>query len=229
MSEATTETPTTAQIIEQLTCLQEHVEELEAKIEKKDERIADLEAQVADLEARGEAATRKRNHLAEEIGRVEDVATERAGGDADTEKAEPPADTDVPQTPLEQVVGLPESLADTELTANQKRARFVARDVRDYAEKVPAGYAIPSTDLRKVLKAKEGSTPHTQTVARVMDFLDELGGEGTTLVERRGTKRIAFSEEAVARLDEHASRAQAEPDVDAGPGGAITDVVIGGS
>lgn len=48
-----------------------------------------------------------------------------------------------------------------------------------------------------------------------MDFLNDLDGEGTTLVERRGTKRITFSEDAVARLDEQAERAQAETDVDA--------------
>ena len=96
---------------------------------------------------------------------------------------------------------------------------------------MPAGYAIPSTDLRKVLKAKDGSTPHTQTVARVMEFLDELGGEEVTLVKHRGTKRIAFTPEAVERLTESASRASAnETEVDPRSDGvgSITGAVMGG-
>lgn len=230
---AASDTPTTVEQLADLVAdLQEQVETLEAEVERKDEKIAALEDRVADLEARGEAATRKRNHLAEELERIEEKAETSAPADADeseeTAEAEGEA-TDAPQTPLEQVVGLPEHLAEKELSANQERARFVAQDVRDFAERVPAGYAIPSTDLRKVLKARDGSTPHTQTVARVMDFLDELGGEGTTLVERRGTKRIAFEEDAVARLDEYAERAR-EIDVDASAdgAGAITGVVMGG-
>jgi uncharacterized coiled-coil protein SlyX len=236
-AQAHAQTPTVETLAAQVAQLQERVATLEEETEQKDARIDDLEAtvadqeeRIADLEARGKAATRKRNHLAEELERVEAAASAPTDADAEEAGGEVSADTDAPQTPLEQVVGLPEHLADEELTANQERARFIAQDVRDYAERVPAGYAIPSTDLRKVLKAKDGATPHTQTVARVMDFLEELGGEDVTLVKRRGTKRIAFSEDAVERLTEYADRAQARTDADPSTesDGSVTPVVMGG-
>lgn len=44
---------------------------------------------------------------------------------------------------------------DRELTANQKRTRFVAKIVRDYAEKVPAGFIIHSRTVKKVIVAAE--------------------------------------------------------------------------
>ncbi len=53
-------------------------------------------------------------------------------------------------------------LADGELTTNQDRARFSARDVRDYTEKAPAGLVIDSQTITKVLTAAEGTKPHTQ-------------------------------------------------------------------
>lgn len=39
------------------------------------------------------------------------------------------------QTPLERICPLPEYVTDRELTANQKRARFITRDIREYAER----------------------------------------------------------------------------------------------
>ena len=52
---------------------------------------------------------------------------------------------------LERICALPEQIADRELTTNQDRARFIARDVRDYAEKAPAGLVIDSQTITKVL------------------------------------------------------------------------------
>lgn len=193
--------------------------------------LVELEQQVASQDARLDAASRNREHLAEELDRVEDIATE-PGADTAGERDETSDTTNTqnetsrsPQTPLERVVGLPEPIADTELTANQERARFIARDVQDYAERVPAGFSITSSALRKVLKAKDGTTPHTQTVTRVIEFLEDLGGDGVDVVKRRGTKRVVFTPEAVERLAEHADRAGG-PEVD---GGSITSVVMGRS
>lgn len=111
------------------------------------------------------------------------------------------ASTRCPQaeTPLEQVVAMPEEMVDEQLTANQERARFVATDVRDYTESVPAGWMISSSDLRRVLGAYDDSG-HTETVARVFDILDDLGGEEVRVVERRGTKRVVFDDALVERL-----------------------------
>jgi len=127
---------------------------------------------------------------------------------ADLEAANPTPDveesasTDLyqPETPIEQVVTMPGEMASEQLTANQDRARFIATDIRDYAESVPAGWAISSTDLRRVLQAYDDSG-HTETVARVFDILDDLGGDEIKLVNRHGTKRIVFTDELIARLD----------------------------
>ena len=47
------------------------------------------------------------------------------------------------QTPLERICSLPEMsrIANSRLTKN---ARFIARDIRDYAEKAPAGLVVDS-------------------------------------------------------------------------------------
>lgn len=127
---------------------------------------------------------------------------------ADLEAANPTPDADKsastdlyqPETPIEQVVAMPEEMATDQLTANQDRARFVATDVRDYAESVPAGWAISSTDLRRVLQAYDDSG-HTETVARVFDILNDLGGDEIRIVDRHGTRRIVFTDDLVARLD----------------------------
>jgi hypothetical protein len=55
------------------------------------------------------------------------------------------------ETPLERICALPEHVADRELTANQERARFIAKDVRDYAEKAPAGLVVDSRAIKRVV------------------------------------------------------------------------------
>jgi hypothetical protein len=113
-------------------------------------------------------------------------------------------------TPLERICGLPEQIADRELTTNQERARFIARDIRDYAEKAPAGLVIDSRAIKRVLTASEGKRPHTQTVARVMDFLDELGKEDVQQKKRRGKKFIVVDSEAARRYAGHHERCDGE-------------------
>lgn len=90
-----------------------------------------------------------------------------------------------------------------ELSANQERARFVARDVRDYADKAPAGLVVDSSTVKKVITAAEGNRPHTQTVARIMDFLADLGKDGVELTKRRGRKLVVFDREVADRLANH--------------------------
>lgn len=98
---------------------------------------------------------------------------------------------------------MPEHIADRELTANQERARFIARDIHDYAEKAPAGFVIDSRVIKRVLTASEGKRPHTQTVDRVMDFLDEFGKQDVQQKKRRGKKLIVIDLEVADRLVHH--------------------------
>ncbi|MFC6907133.1 hypothetical protein ACFQGH_18285 [Halalkalicoccus tibetensis] len=110
-------------------------------------------------------------------------------------------------TPLERICTLPEHVADRELTTNQKRARFIARDVQDHAEKAPAGLVLDSQTIAKVITAAEGTKPHTQTVARVMDFLEKLGKDDVEQTKRRGKKLVVVDEEAPDRYHDRCDRA----------------------
>ena len=128
-------------------------------------------------------------------------------------------------TPLERIAALPEHIAKRELTANQERARFIARDVHDYGEKVPAGLVIDSRAIKRVITAAEGKRPHTQTVARVMNFLDELGKDGVQLKKRRGRKFVVVDPEVADRLTNMAAH---HDRCDRGTGDASPETVISG-
>ncbi|SEP28983.1 hypothetical protein SAMN04487948_1353 [Halogranum amylolyticum] len=103
-------------------------------------------------------------------------------------------------SPLQQVVAFSKE-AVQKLTPNEKRARYVAKGISDYAKKVLAGYSIDSGTIRKVLRAKDDESPHPETVSRVMEFLNRFGKDETKIVKRRGTNRVVFTQQAVADLE----------------------------
>lgn len=150
----------------------------------------------------GRAVTSKASHTDVEE-RVEDAiaeidATEGGSGDA---TPTPGAEQSRTQTPLERVCALPEHSVADNLTSNQERARFVAQGIHDYGRRVPAGIGIRSSEIRRVLSASEESAIHTQTVSRVMDFLDELGGDDVRIkTTRSGERTVVFTEEIVERI-----------------------------
>lgn len=96
---------------------------------------------------------------------------------------------------MERIIQYSKDTAQEHLTANEQRARFIAKDVRDYATTVPAGLVIDSSTIRKVVTAKEGTRPHTQTVARVMESLADFGKDSVQTVKRR----VMFDEDAAER------------------------------
>lgn len=149
---------------------QELRDEVQSYRESNERDKAEIRQQVTEIEAEGTATDENASETAETVG-VE------------------------PETPLENVVALPEHIAEVQILANQSRARFVATDVTDYAQKTSAGYSVTDTDLRKVLIARNGETAHSQTVARVIEFLDRLGGDAVDVVKRRGTKWVVFDEQ----------------------------------
>jgi vacuolar-type H+-ATPase subunit I/STV1 len=223
---ATTAEPTLESVAEQLATLTERVAELEAEVERKDERIEELEAQrdndLIEINADGDTAgltdiwvagiplgsilqntTEDVDRAHSRLDDVEAVASENStpGGEMNT------AESHETTTPLERICALPEHVADRELTTNQERARFIARDVRDYAEKAPAGLVLDSQTIAKVITAAEGTKPHTQTVARVMDFLANLGKDEVEQTKRRGKKLVVVDEEAADRYHDRCDRA----------------------
>lgn len=118
------------------------------------------------------------------------------------------------ETPIEQVVAMPEHIVEDQLTANQERARFVASSITDYATKVQNGdYTLTASDLRSVLRAAF-DTAHSETVDRVRTILADLGGDDVELQEprtagfspdtkeekRRQGKKLVISSSLVRRL-----------------------------
>ncbi|WP_224338117.1 hypothetical protein [Haloprofundus halobius] len=205
------------------------VEDLKSRLDDLEDRVDALEDEKSDLEetvdAQAETIASQRDQLREQRKRLDEYEEkltvsrdhrkhlqQRVHALEDSQGADSD-ETNTTRSPLQQLISLP-SKAVSKLTANQKRARFIAKDIREYAKKVPAGYAIDSSTIRKVLKAKEDRTPHTQTVSRVMDFLDRLGKEDVQVVKRHGTKRAVFTERAVTELAGTSST------------GGITDVVM---
>jgi hypothetical protein len=180
---ATTTEPTVESVSERLEALTARVEELEAEVERKDERTEQLEAQrdndpieinadgdtagLTDIWVAGIPLGSILQNTTEDVGRahsrlddVEAVASENSASGGEMNTAESHDTT----TPLERICALPEHIADRELTTNQERARFIARDVRDYAA---AGLVLTSRTITKVITAVEGTKPHTQIVARL--------------------------------------------------------------
>jgi hypothetical protein len=180
-----------------------------ASVETAGEQLAERVREDQDRrDSERDHAARERAELAGRVSEVEDdVEADETGEEPDVGDANPTGDgsqtgTQTPQTPLGDCVTLPETVADGELTANVKRARDVAADVVDYGRSVPAGYAITSSELRTVLTAmkNDDGRTFTETVSRVMEYLDDLGGDDVTVKETRGGQRtVVFSDEFVRR------------------------------
>lgn len=177
------------------------------------DRVSELESEVQALEAeltaeretraKEAAEDRKRIHEVEQtVGAA--IEADEVGASAETNSrgdTEPTDDVQPPETPLEDVIRVPEHLVEESLTANQRRARFVATDVHEYTRSVPAGRAIRSSQLRQVLSASEDTQIYTETVSRVIQFLDELGGDAVTVQEsRRGERVVVFDDAFVDRV-----------------------------
>ena len=183
------------------------VEDLQETIEQQAERIDQLETELAehkDHTGREFADVRAR------ITEAENRQTQPGSEDATPGVDEEETGSQTLQTPLERICSLPEHVADRELTTNQERARFIAQDIRDYAEKAPAGLVVDSRAIKRVLTALEGKRPHTQTVARVMNFLEELGKADVQLKKRRGKKLVVVDPEAATRYAAHHDRCDGE-------------------
>ncbi|MDS0300224.1 hypothetical protein NDI76_15865 [Halogeometricum sp. S1BR25-6] len=189
-----------------VTTLEEENEELRETVESQREELTEYREKLDTQTNERDAAADHRKHLQQRLHALESE-------NKDTDTTDQTTET---RSPLQQLVGLPAKFT-KKLTANQERARFIAQDIQEYATKVPAGFAVDSARIRRILNAKEGRTPHTQTVTRVMEFLDRLGKDEVRVIKRRGTKRVIFTEGAVSAL------AGIEP-ADSARG--ITDVVM---
>lgn len=115
--------------------------------------------------------------------------------------------SEIAETQLEQVVSMPDKMAEEQLSPNQQRARHVACNLSDYSQPCAKGKVITPSDLKKVLSARFDTT-HSETVNRVREFLADLGGECVEINQRRSTKsqyqtsgkRLVFDKSIARRL-----------------------------
>lgn len=176
------------------------VESLEDTIEQQSDRISQLEDTVDEQSARLDAMSAAKDHTHSRIDDVDERLSDVEGGSEGNTPVDTEDDSEPAQTPLEQITNIPEEMVSDQLTENQERSRFIAKDVRDYADKRLGDWVLSSKDLRRVLSAKEQSSIHYTTVKRVIQFLDDLGGEDVTVKDRHGTI-VCFSPEIVDRIE----------------------------
>lgn len=159
------------------------------------QKITQLEDELG-KRAEYNANTRKKVTKLEET--VETDTSVSDSSEQESSQSSATEDENEAKTALEQVCALPEHVAVENLTSNQKRARSVARRIKDYGKSVPAGIAITSTRIRDVLTAQEDKRIHRQTVQRVADFLKEFGDGGVDIKETRGGKTAVVFDDSLA-------------------------------
>lgn len=169
-------------------------------VESVESRIQELEETVEEQAEEIERAEDSRGHIIGDIVEVEGQIDELETGSIGETPTPEAGNTSTPDdlTPLGEVVNLPEHLADEQLSSNQERARFVAKDIRQYGDMRRGELVVESSDIKKVLSAKEEKSIHWETVGRVVDFLDTMGKEDTTVKNKYGTI-VCFDPEAVAK------------------------------
>jgi len=186
-------------------------EEVVDEIEQKGEQLTEEVGQLADqIESNAETVEDEKDRRSAEIegchnrlSRLDDKIQQK---EVDSDGATPTPDTETtsthePVTSLEEVVTLSETIAEDSLTSNQQRSRFIAKNVEDYTRSVPAGRAIKSSEIRRVLSASEDSSIHTETVSRTMSFLDRLGDDDVSIKETQSNEKVVvFTDEIVDRI-----------------------------
>jgi len=177
--------------------IEQQSEELSALREEKRELEGELKEE---RETRAKEAAQDRKRITEIEERLDSV---EEGGSSDTNPTPQGQETPLheSETPLEEIVQLPEHLAEENLSANQQRARFAAKGIHEYSRSVQAGRVIKSSELRRVLSAGEEERVYTQTVSRVIDFLTDLGQDDVNLRETQAGERVVvFTDEIVKRI-----------------------------
>lgn len=196
----------TRQVLNDLTERLEQLEQENQQLREKNQQLrSELDELRDDMEYGFQHAGRERAKLSGRVSDVEELKQQIDAGEIGQEPVEEPTDDSPavePQTYLETVVGMDETAADQTLTENQQRARFVASDVMDYSDHAPGGDRVLTPGrIGKVVKAGLDIKPHTETITRIVGFLEEMGEETVSVVKRRGERRVKIDEQAARRLD----------------------------
>lgn len=181
------------------------------QIQEAEQDAAQARGRAREAEARVEELETELSQNREESAKDRASMKQRVSSLEEAEEADPQDEnptpstgnqpTQNPETPLEDITRMPEHLAEKSLSRNQQRTRFVSKDIHQYSRSVPAGRALKSSELRRILAASQDGSTHTETVSRVIDMVVDLGEEEVKLRETRGGERvIIFSDEIVERI-----------------------------
>ena len=202
----------TAKLAESLDAPEERVSDFEdsgRELAQLVEGIAQQSAQAresartneAELKEHQEESAKERAQIKQRVTSLEDRQEEADSGDETPTPEAGKTTIREPETPLEDVIRVPEHLVEDSLSANQQRARFLAKDIHEYSRSVPAGRVITSSELRRVLSARKEGRIHTETVSRVIDFLTDLGQDDVQIREtQQGERVVVFTDEFVKRV-----------------------------
>lgn len=139
------------------------------------------------------------------VGELNDLKDRLSGeGDLAAEASDAAADAGhgvTPETPLENVVALPEHSATDHLSENRVRARWIASQALELSEKSRAGRTIHAGRIRRALAAADRDA-RGETVRRIFRFLDELGESDTTVKKQNGRRLVVFHGDSAERLAE---------------------------
>jgi DNA repair exonuclease SbcCD ATPase subunit len=186
-------TAVVSELADRVAELEQTVQEQQTTIDEQAQQIEEQAEQIEELEQTVEQTSNNASGAHARINSVEDELE-----DVNTDD-NPHSRT--PETGLEQLARLPDELLEDE-SANVQRSVALAESWRDHASKAPVGFVLSSGELARVLRDVTDCRGHSQTASRVIDRLDQLGGDGVSVVERRGERRVALEPELVGRLEE---------------------------
>jgi len=188
------------QLTTELSSVKSELADVREDSDRLSRKVANTKSELADVR---EDTDRVSKELADTNARVSDLedntdASQSSESDNDESNTK---GSDGQCTALVQVCSLTDDESREHLTANQSRARKVARRINEYGKSVPAGVAITSSRMRDFLSGLEDKRIHRQTIQRVMDFLERLGDGHINKRETRGGKTVVvFSESVVSRV-----------------------------
>lgn len=186
------------QLQSRVSTLEDEKEELQEELENEREARKELETLVGALRNKSNHHDEQLDECQEDIEELEAEEDLPDSGGMDGEEGEVAA-SQIAQTPLERTTVLPKEICDY---VNDKRARHLAMDLKQYARKGKSGYLLEPSDIADVLYSREKSpaAAHDNTVSRVREILAEQGGEEVQVVETGRKKVVHFTEEIVKRL-----------------------------
>ena len=100
------------------------------------------------------------------------------------------------RSPLARLIDVPAERAKEFLSANQIRGRKIAQRAREIGTNTPEGLVVRSDEVAERLR-RWGESSHTETVSRVMDFIEGLGTSDVRSTMHKGRRILVFDSDRV--------------------------------